>query len=72
LAFFWVSFWPFLGKGSSKTPPKSFYKKSMSKGFYQKIGKNPKQFFLDFVYHIFGRFSARGARGHKRGAPRSI
>jgi hypothetical protein len=35
------------------------YKKIMSKSFYKKIDKKP---IVDFVYHVFGRFSVRGVK----------
>jgi hypothetical protein len=51
---FLVRFWAFLGKGSSKTPYKYFYKKYMSKSFSEQIGGK-----ID-VYRVFGCFSAMG------------
>jgi hypothetical protein len=40
LTLFLVRFWAFLGKGSSKTPSKCFYKKSRSKALPEKIAKD--------------------------------
>jgi hypothetical protein len=54
--FFWFyllsRFWGFLGGGSSKTPHKSFYNKSLSKAFYQKIDEksNTKPFLPKHPY----------------------
>jgi hypothetical protein len=49
----------------------SHYKKRFTKKSYQKVftqksksTKNPKPIFLIFVYHVFGRFSVRGAKKH--------
>jgi hypothetical protein len=59
--FFLVRFWAFLGKGSSKTPQKYFYKKPMShvENFSQNFDNFFLcQFFLDFFGFIafFNRF----------------
>jgi hypothetical protein len=46
---------------------KRFTKKSCRKvfTFYTKIDKKiPNRFFLDFFYHVFGRFSVRGVQKH--------
>jgi hypothetical protein len=50
--FFKVHFWAFLGKGSSKTPQKYFYKRSMSKKIQKFRQKFRCQFFLDFFCFI--------------------
>jgi hypothetical protein len=42
---------------------KIFYKKVLL-SFYQKNDKNPKPIFLDFLYHVLGRFSVRGVQKH--------
>jgi hypothetical protein len=53
LTFFWVRFWAFLGKRSSKTPQKKFGKKPVSKTF-SKISRKFRENFdvLDFFCFI--------------------
>jgi hypothetical protein len=47
----------FLSDGSSKTQPKTFNKKVVTKIVFG--------FFVDF-YHVFGRFSVRGVQKHQK------
>jgi hypothetical protein len=47
-----------------KNTTKAFKKKSCPKVFTKNSTNNPNDFFLDFVYHVFGRFSARGVQKH--------
>jgi hypothetical protein len=57
----------FLSDGSSKTLPKTFYKKVVSKTNCKKIDKKiQNRFFLDFFNHVFGRFSVRGVKKHDK------
>jgi hypothetical protein len=58
-----------LSDGSSKTLQKTFYKKSCQKVFTKKSKKIPNRFFLDFFYHVFGRFSVRGVQKHDKKPP---
>jgi hypothetical protein len=53
-------FCAFLIKGSSKTPQKQFWEKSMSKTFVEKVEMSffLPSFPIDFFYSVFGRFSA--------------
>jgi hypothetical protein len=47
-----------LRDGSSKTLQKTVYKKIVPKSVYKKIDKKSKtDFFSNFFYHVFGRFS---------------
>jgi hypothetical protein len=67
LAFFLVRFWSFLGKGSSTTAQKCFYKKSMSKkksNISTKISMSvfPRLFFV--LSRFAGCFSAMGVQKH--------
>jgi hypothetical protein len=55
--FFLVRFWAFLGKGSSKTPQKYFYKKSMSKTFPKISTKNFDVSFSS-TFFVLSRFRA--------------
>jgi hypothetical protein len=56
----------FLSDGSSKALQKTF-KKIVSISFYKKIDQKPKtDFFSIFFYHVFGRFSMRGAQKHEK------
>jgi hypothetical protein len=63
-----VRFWAFLGKGSSKTPQKYFYKKAMSKTFPEKILRQSTKFsisvFPRFVwfYRVFRCFFVTGVK----------
>jgi hypothetical protein len=48
-----------------------YYKKRFPKNrvenLFKKIdNKIPNQFFLDFFYHVFGRFSVRGVQKHEK------
>jgi hypothetical protein len=67
-----------LGDGSSKALQKTFYKKIVSKSFYYPVllqknrEKNPKLMFLDFVYHVFGRFSVRGVKHTKQNIEKNL
>jgi hypothetical protein len=54
----------FLRDGSSKTLQKRFAKKSCRKAFTKNSTKNSQLLFLDFFYHVFGRFSVRGVQKH--------
>jgi hypothetical protein len=57
----------FLGGKSSKALQKTLYKKIVSKSFSKKSTKKSKtDFFSDFVYHVFGRFSVRGVKKHDK------
>jgi hypothetical protein len=66
--FFLVRSWAFLGKGSSKTPLKYFYKKSMSKTFPKEIDKKFDVSFSSafWFYRVFGCFSAMGGQKHQQ------
>jgi hypothetical protein len=56
-----------LGDGSSKTLQKTFYKKIVSKSFYEKNDqKSQTDFFSIFFNHVFGRFSVRGVQKHDK------
>jgi hypothetical protein len=48
----------FLSDGSSETPQKTFCKKNRV--------KIQNRLFLEFVYHVFGRFSMRGVQKHDK------
>jgi hypothetical protein len=63
-----------LGDGSSKALPKTFYKKNRVEKFLQKNRqKIQNRFFLDFFYHVFGRFSVRGVEKHdKKISPKNL
>jgi hypothetical protein len=64
--FFWVlsRFWVFHSDGSSKTLKNTFCKNR------QKITNG---FFVDFVYHVFGRFSVREfKKRHKKVVTKSL
>jgi hypothetical protein len=50
---FLVRFWAFLGKGSSKTPQKYFYKNAMSKTFSEKILRKPKKNSISVFPQLF-------------------
>jgi hypothetical protein len=41
-------------------------KKSCRKGFTKNRPKIQNRLFLDFVYHVFGRFSVRGVQKHNK------
>jgi hypothetical protein len=68
--FFLVRFWAFLGKGSSKTPYKYFYKKAMSKTFSEKILRKPTKISISvfpqlfLFYRVFRCFLAMGVQKH--------
>jgi hypothetical protein len=52
-----------------KTPPKTFYKIIVPKGFYflqKNQQKIQNRFVSRFVYHVFGRFSVRGVKKHHK------
>ena len=52
----------FLSDGSSQTLQKTFYKKIVSKSFYQKIDKKiPNRLFLDFFLSRFWAFLGEGS-----------
>jgi hypothetical protein len=76
--FFLARFWAFLGKGSSKTRQKYFYKKSMSKTFSEKILRKSTKISISFssiflFYRVFRCFLAMGVQKHykKRSAKKS-
>jgi hypothetical protein len=56
--------------GSSKTLQKTFYKKGVSKRFYQKNDKKNKTGFFSIFYHVYGRFSVRGGQKHDKKSPK--
>jgi hypothetical protein len=57
----------FFSDGSSKTLPKTFCKKIVSKTFYKKFDQKSKtDFFSIFFYHVFGRFSVSGVQKHDK------
>jgi hypothetical protein len=66
LPFFLVSFWAFLGKGSSKTPAHIFTKSACRKLFPKKIDKNFHVGFpsIFLFYRVFGFFEAMGVQKH--------
>jgi hypothetical protein len=50
-----------------KNTTKNVLQKIVSKSFYKKIDKKSKtDFFSNFFYHVFGRFSARGVQKHHK------
>jgi hypothetical protein len=56
-----------LSDGSSKTLQKAFCKKKRVEKFYKKIDqKHQTDFLIDFVYHVFGRFSVGGVQKHDK------
>jgi hypothetical protein len=63
LDFFVLSrFWVFLSDGSSKT-----LQNKSSKSLYKKFDQKSKtEFFSNFSYHVFGRFSVRGVKKHDK------
>jgi hypothetical protein len=73
---FLVRFGTFLGKGSSKTPLKCYYKKPMSKKLPEKIDKNFNVKFssICFLFYRVGCFLAMGVQKHykKRFAKKSF
>ena len=62
--FFWFYrvFGCFSAMGVQKHHKKRFAKKSCRKVFTKSSTKNPKPTFLGLFYHVFGRFSVRGAQ----------
>jgi hypothetical protein len=60
-SFVLLRFQVFLCDGGSKTLPKRFYKKNVSKSFYKKIDpKIPNRFFLGFILSRFWAFLGEG------------
>jgi amino acid transporter len=70
-AFFLVRFWAFLGKGSSKTPQKYFYKKSMSKTFSKKI-ENFVGVSFSSIFFCFIAFSGVSQRWEFKNTTKNI
>jgi hypothetical protein len=57
----------FFSDGISKTLQKTFCKKNRVEKFLQKIRPEVQnRLFLDFVYHVFGRFLVRGVQKHDK------
>jgi hypothetical protein len=57
--------------GVQKHYKKRFAKKIVSKSFYKKFDQKSKtDFFSIFFYHVFGRFSVRGAQKHDKKIPK--
>jgi hypothetical protein len=53
--------------GVQKHYKKRFAKKIVSKSLYKKIDKKSKtDFFSNFLYHVFGRFSVREVQKHDK------
>jgi hypothetical protein len=52
--------------GVQKHYKKRFAKKSCRKVFKKIDKKTQNRLFLDFVYHVFGRFSVRGVQKHDK------
>jgi hypothetical protein len=53
--------------GVQKHFKKRFTKKIVSKSFYKKFDQKSKtDFFSNFIYHVFGRFSMRGVQKHEK------
>jgi hypothetical protein len=56
----------FFSDGSSKTLQKTFYKNRVEKFLQKNRPEVQNRLFLDFLYHVFGRFSVRGVQKHDK------